>query len=810
MEKNEPPLPPHLDGWFKQRGWAPHKHQLEMLSAAQRGEHCLLIAPTGGGKTLAGFLPSLVDLGTAPEDGLHTLYISPLKALAVDIARNLETPIAEMALPIRAETRTGDTPSSKKQRQRVKPPHMLMTTPESLSILLSYPDAPEVFGNLKAIIIDEIHAFAPTKRGDLLSLALARLQTLAPQMRRIGLSATIADEDGYLNWLSAGDDTPVTKVRGLPRKTPDIQILEPNGRIPWSGHTATHAAPELYDLIKAHQMTIVFVNTRSQTEMIFRALWDVNEDDLPIGLHHGSLDVAQRRKVEAAMAAGKLRAVVATASLDLGLDWGNVDLVIQIGAPKGASRLLQRIGRSNHRFNAASKAILVPGNRFEYLEAQAAIDAVHEGDLDGEPFKPGAYDVLAQHIMGAACAEAFDPDELFAEIKRAAPFKALERETFDQAIAFVENGGYSLRRYDRFQRIIQRPDGRYAACNKRLEHLYRMNAGAIIDQPGLKVKFRTGRTLGEIDEWYASGLSPGDTFLFSGRTLEVERIETADLYVRVPSKKKAPRIPTYQGNRMPLSTNLADRVRGFFAEPERWTLFPDEVREWLGLQQTFSQLPPREGLLVETFPQETRYGPRHFIVAYGFEGYNAHHSLGMLVTRRMESLGYAPIGFVGTDYMLAAWSMNPVTDAQALFSNTILQDELMDWVGSSSLLKRAFMEVAQISGLVERNQPGQKKTGRQMMFSSDLIFDVLKKYEPDHVLMQASWQDAKGRLTDVERLASFLERIQGRILHRKLERISPLAVPAVVELNVQSVDGEAREMLFSQAEDLLRIAVSGA
>ncbi|MEM9880999.1 MAG: helicase-related protein, partial [Pseudomonadota bacterium] len=633
---------------------------------------------------------------------------------------------------------------------------------------------------------------------------------LAPNMRRIGLSATVADETAYRRWLSPREGADVTLVRGQPRKQPDIQILEPERRIPWSGHTATHGAPELYALIKQHQMTIIFVNTRSQTEMIFRALWDVNEDDLPIGMHHGSLDVAQRRKVESAMASGKLRAVIATASLDLGLDWGAVDLVVQIGAPKGASRLLQRIGRSNHRFDAASKAVLAPGNRFEYLEAQSAIDAIREGDLDGDIFKRGAYDVLSQHIMGMACAEAFFADDLYAEVITAAPFRGLERATFDDAIAFVENGGYSLRRYDRFQRIIKRPDGRYVASNRRIEHLYRMNAGAIIDQPGLKVKFRTGRALGEVDEWYASTLAPGDTFFFGGRVLEVDRIEMADLYVKLPSKNKAPRIPTYQGARMPLSTNLANRVRGYFDTPERWHLFPDEVRDWLELQQRHSELPPRDGLLVETFPQETRYGPRHFIVAYGFEGYNAHHTLGMLVTRRMEHMGYAPIGFVGTDYVLAAWSMKPVTQPEPLFSNTILQDELMEWVGASSLLKRAFMEVAQISGLVERNQPGQKKTGRQMMFSSDLIYDVLKKYEPDHVLMKASWQDAKGRLTDIERLASFLERIQGKITHREMDRISPLAVPAVVELNVQSVDGEAREMLFSEAEDLLRIAVSGA
>src|SRR3982751_698971 len=383
-----------------------------MLELALRGRSALLVAATGAGKTLAGFLPSICELAEDAPEVLHTLYVSPLKALAVDVQRHLIGPIEQMGLPIRVETRTGDTPSDRKARQRVKPPQMLLTTPESLSLLLSYPDSPQMFEGLKTIVIDELHGFAKEKRGDLLSLSMSRLQTLAPALRRVGLSATISDPDAYRGWLAPDADIElVDLVIGDPGAEPDLSILIPENKIPWGGHSGYHAIGDVMRLIETHQTTLVFCNTRGLAELIFQKLWDENDQGLPIGIHHGSLAVEARRKVEAAMAAGRLRGLVATASLDLGIDWGDVDLVIQMGAPKGSSRLLQRIGRANHRLDEPSKGIIVPGNRFEYLEARAAVDAVESGELDTDIFRTGALDVLPQHVMACACAAPFDEAE---------------------------------------------------------------------------------------------------------------------------------------------------------------------------------------------------------------------------------------------------------------------------------------------------------------------------------------------------------------------------------------------------------------
>ena len=346
-------LPPELSGWFAARGWQLRRHQREMLDVAQSGRHALLVADTGAGKTLAGFLPTLADFcpsrlqGDAPPEGLHTLYVSPLKALAHDVRRNLLLPAEELGLPIRIETRSGDTPSGRKARQRANPPHVLLTTPESLSLLLSYPESATLFAGLKRVVVDEVHAFANGKRGDLLALALSRLQALAPAMQRVALSATLAEPETYRCWLAPGGvGETVALVEGEQGAPPELEIVLPDGaRVPWGGHAAAWAVPQLYQAIKANRTTLVFCNTRFLAEFIFQQLWDVNEDHLPIGIHHGSLSVEARRKVESAMAAGKLRALVCTASLDLGVDWGDIDLVVQMGAPKGSSRLLQQISR---------------------------------------------------------------------------------------------------------------------------------------------------------------------------------------------------------------------------------------------------------------------------------------------------------------------------------------------------------------------------------------------------------------------------------------------------------------------------------
>ncbi len=788
-------LPPRFAAWFEARGWQLRRHQAAVLQAARDGVSALVVAPTGGGKTLAGFLPTLVALDAAPSEGLHTLYVSPLKALATDIARNLEAPVREMELAVRVETRTGDTPQNRRQRQRQRPPQILLTTPESLALLLAYPDAGVFFAGLKRVVLDELHALVPNKRGQLLGLGIARLRRLAPDLQVVGLSATVAEPDRLLAWLST-PERPARLVQGDPGAPPAIQVLIAGGHMPWSGHFATYAAADLYARIRDHRLTLVFTNTRSQTEIIFQALWRLNEDALPIGLHHGSLEIGQRRKVEAAMAAGRLRAVVCTSSLDLGIDWGDVDLVVQVGAPKGASRLLQRIGRANHRLDEPSKALLIPGNRFEVLECMAAIEAIEAHALDGEVEHARCLDVLAQHLVGIACAGPFDADDVYAEVAAAGGYQGLSRQDFDDVLAFVATGGYALRSYDRYRKLEQGADGLWRLTDPRLARAWRMNVGVIQDAPMLKVRLGR-RVVGEVEESFAATLTPGDTFLFSGRVLVFEAIRETDMFCRLAGTGAEPKVPNYGGTRLPLSTNLAARVRGWLAHPERWSSLPEPVKEWLRLQADRSELPGADELLVECFPRNERW----FLVVYAFAGWNAHQTLGMLLTRRLERLAAGPLGFVGTDHALAVWSLRPVADPAALFSVDILGDDLEEWMAESSLLKRTFRQVATIAGLTERRHPGQEKSGRQMTVSSDLIYDVLRKHEPQHVLLRATRADAAVGLLDVKRLADLLVSVQGRIRVRHLDRVSPLAVPVLVNIGRESVYGAAMDDLLDEAVD---------
>ena len=559
------------------RGWQARPHQLALAEAGLAGRSALLIAPTGGGKTLAGFLPSLIDLAArgprkpGQVKKLHTLYISPLKALAVDVARNLEMPIAEMGLDIRVETRTGDTPQNRRQRQRRDPPDVLMTTPEQLALLLSYADSDTFFSGLKAVVLDELHALAPSKRGDQLALCLAQLRRFAPGLRLTGLSATVENPDRLRRYLVPQDGTEealAELVIGAGGTLPDVSILDSAERIPWSGHSARHAMQEVYDAVCANRLVLIFVNTRSQAEFVFQSLWHLNEDTLPIALHHGSLATEQRRKVEAAMAAGELRAVVCTSTLDLGIDWGDVDLVVNIGAPKGASRLLQRIGRANHRLDDPSRALLVPSNRFEVLECEAAREAALTGTQDGDIDRPGALDVLAQHILGIACAAPFDADTLYRDVISAAPYRELPRDTFDRAVEFVATGGYALRAYDRFARLRKTPEGLWRLAHPSIAQRFRMNVGTIVEAPMLKVKLvrkggrasRGGRYLGEIEEYFIEQLAPGDTFMFAGHILRFEGIHEQEALAS-KTKDDTPAIPAYYGGKFPLSTYLAERVR---------------------------------------------------------------------------------------------------------------------------------------------------------------------------------------------------------------------------------------------------------
>ena len=835
-------LPERFLAWFARRGWRPRRHQTELLAKARAGENVLLIAPTGAGKTLAGFLPSLVELaerntaarrapGQARAGALHTLYISPLKALAVDVARNLEIPVAEMSLDLRIETRTGDTSPSKRQRQRRDPPDILLTTPEQVALLIASGDAKHLFAGLRRVVLDELHSLVTSKRGDLLALGLARLRSLAPQMSAVGLSATVRDPDELRRWLvdrhgdSAGRDPLAALVEAEAGAPPDIRILDSREYLPWAGHSARHAIGEIYERIKLAKLTLVFVNTRSQAELIFQELWRINEDSLAIALHHGSLDVAQRRRVEDAMSLGRLKAVVCTSTLDLGIDWGDVDLVINVGAPKGASRLLQRVGRANHRLDEPSQALLVPSNRFEVLECRAARDAAVAGEQDTPIARKGALDVLAQHILGSACAEAFGADALYREVSSAAPYEELTRSDFDATLDFAATGGYALKGYERFAKIKRTKEGLWRVANPMVAQQYRLNIGTIVEDAVLKVRLvrakprreagsvsytgplaRGGRMLGEIEEYFLETLRPGDTFLFGGEILALQGIvENEALVMRAPGD--APKVPSFMGGKFPLSTHLAARVRQMLASPESWTGLPEQVAEWLRLQRSRSTLPPRDALLIETFPR----GGRHFMVIYPFEGRLAHQTLGMLLTRRMERAHLRPLGFVANDYALAVWSPSDLgaraatgeASLDALFAPDMLGDDLEEWLRESALMKRMFRNCAIIAGLIERRFPGKEKTGRQITVSTDLIYDVLHRHQPDHVLLRAARADAATGLLDIERLGQMLRRVEGRIVHQALEKISPLAVPVMLEIGREPVYGEAQDHILAEAAETL-------
>ncbi len=785
-------LPAPLQRWFDTRGWQIHPHQQAMLDRAA-APALLLIAPTGGGKTLAGFLPTLAELGADPAQGLHTLYVSPLKALAADIRRNLRIPVDEAGMAIRIEDRTGDTTATQKKRQRADPPHILLTTPESLALLTSYADAPRMFAGLQRVIVDEIHALADSKRGDQLMLALARLQTLCPNMRRVGLSATVEDPHAIARLLARHPD-PCEIILADPGPDPDIAMLTTDAAPPWSGGGAAHAIPAVLEQIRQHRTTLIFHNTRAQAEIFFHNLWLANDEGLPIGIHHGSLDRTQRERVEAAMVRGELRAIVCTGSLDLGIDWGDVDLVIQVGAPKNVKRLVQRIGRANHRYNAPSKALLVPANRFEVVECVAALEAAKEHDLDGETRGPGPRDVLCQHILIAACSGPFDADALYAEMTSAGAYAGLTRAEFDDCLDFCATGGYALRAYDKWQRLMQRADGLWQLRDPRSAKRIRMNIGTIQDTDTLKVRFRGrgGKPLGEIEESFAASLSQGDTFLIGGKIVRYEGLRDMTVEVtRDPGRK--PKIATFMGTKFATSTQLSQRILRMFQQ-DNWPDLPEHTATWLGLQREVSRLPQPGRLLIESFPHD---GREHLCV-YGFAGRNAQQTLGLLLTKRMEEMGLAPLGFVASDYATLIWGLDAVLDPVPLFDPVALEDGLEGWLAGNAVMKRTFRASATIAGLIERNFAGQRKTGRQTTMSSDILYDTLLKYDPDHLLMRITREEALRGLVDFSRIREMLDRVGGRIDTLRLPRVTPLAAPLFLEVGRVPVAGEADERLLAE------------
>ena len=642
-------------------------------------------------------------------------------------------------------------------------------------------------------MVDEIHALAESKRGDQLMLCLSRLSTLCPGLRRVGLSATVEDPAAIARFLARHPD-PCEVLTADPGPDPDISMLDTEAPPPWAGGGGRYAIPDILAQIRRHRTTLIFHNTRAQAELFFRDLWLANDDGLPIGIHHGSLAREARERVEAAMVRGELRAVVCTGSLDLGIDWGDVDLVIQVGAPKNVKRLVQRIGRANHRYNAPSKALLVPANRWEVVECQAALEAVRDHDLDGDPRGPGPRDVLCQHILIRACSGPFAADDLYAEVTTAGPYAALTRPDFDACLDFCATGGYALRAYDRWQRLMLR-NGNWTLRDPRATRDIRMNIGTITDAEMVKVRWQNrhgGAALGEVEESFAATLSPGDTFLIGGQIVRYVGLREMALEV-TPAPGREPKIAVFSGTKFSTSTQLSERILRLLDQPD-WPRLPAHTAAWLALQRDMSRLPQPDRLLVETFPAE---GRAHLCL-YGFAGRAAQQTLGLLLTRRMEEEGLNPLGFVATDYATLIWGLDPVPDPALLLDRTALRDGLDTWLKGNAVMKRTFRNVALVAGLIQRNHPGQRKSGRQATFSSDILYDTLHRFDPDHLLLQITREEAMRGLVSFGRIEKMLDRIGGRIDHVTPGRVTPLAAPLFLEHGRVPVEGAARDRLLEE------------
>ena len=786
-------IPDKILRWISTKNWTLYDHQIKMFANSEYSAQ-LLIAPTGSGKTLAGFLPTIADLYLNPSPTLHTLYISPLKALASDIKRNLEAPINELKLSITVEDRTGDTKQSLKKKQRVVPPNILLTTPESLALLMSYPEAARIFSNLKRIVVDELHAITESKRGDQLFLAISNIRKYCRNVKIIGLSATVNDPSLIAGWLAPEYDCDI--ILSDPGLDPDVSILKTSEPPPWAGSGGLYSIPEVINEIEKHKTTLIFHNTRAQAEIFFHNLWLANSKNLPIAIHHGSLDKDQRKRVEAEMVKGDLRAVVCTGSLDLGIDWGSVDLVIQIGAPRQVKRLVQRIGRANHSHSGVSKALIVPANRLEVLECFMALEAIYENKLDSELQTPIPLDVICQHLLLVACAGPFKPIDIFNEIRSISKYKNLTRVEFDKCLDFCITGGYALKKYEQWHRLMETSDGYVKLRDPRIANRLRMNAGTIQDNDTLKVKYKSkhgkskGLSIGEVEEAFAISLTPGDTFLIGGKIVKFESLREMIVEVsRKPGKK--PKIAVFSGTKFATSTLLCDRILKTLEE-KRWENLPDYLCRWLKQQETYSKLPQSNSLLIETFPRNNL----HYICVYGFAGRNAQQTLGLLLTKRMEEMGLNPLGFVANDYTTLVWGLTKVVDPTKLVGGENILKGLDLWLSNNAVMKRTFRSVATIAGLIERNLAGVKKSGRQATFSSDILYDTLLRYDPNHLLLQATKKEAMQGLVDFARIENMLEKTKSHVTHVDLKRVSPFSAPLLLEAGRIPIHGSAIELML--------------
>jgi ATP-dependent helicase Lhr and Lhr-like helicase len=807
-----------IDAWFQSRGWTPFAFQREVWDAYNAGENGLVHAATGTGKTLAAWCGALIEWlaeqgstsRAVPDAGvprprtrrdkapaLRVLWITPLRALAADTEEALRQPLIDLDIGWTLESRTGDTSTAVRARQRRRLPTALITTPESLSLLLARDDARELFGELRLVVVDEWHELMGTKRGVLTELALARLRFHRPAVRTWGLSATIGNlGDAAQALFGVASARPARIVRGVDPKAVVIDALIPPviERFPWAGHLGTQMLPQVIDAIEEGQSAIVFTNTRSQTEIWYQAILAARPDWAgTIALHHGSLDRKRREWVEHGLRTGRLRCVVATSSLDLGVDFSPVDRVLQVGSPKGVARLLQRAGRSGHRPGATSRVTCVPSNALELMEIAAARDGVEQGALESRLQMERPLDVLAQHVVTVALGGGFAADQLRDEVRTTRAYAGLSDAEWVWVLEFLTSGGDALRAYPEYARITLAGD-RYVVTNPEIARRHRMSIGTIVGDAQIGVAYLRGARLGEVEESFVARLKPGDRFVFAGTPLEFVRVRDMQAWVR-RAPNAAGAIPRWAGSRLPLSRQLASLLRDRLAEAGRGIARGGEMEALdplFAVQRKWSHIPSATELLIEQV--KTREGWHLFV--YPFEGRLVHEGLSALCAYRIAR--HAPITFsmASNDYGFELLSPTEAPLAAALeadlFSPERIVEDVQAALNATEMAKRQFRELARVAGLVFPGFPRSGKTARQLQMSSGLFFDVLQRYDPGNLLLSQAAREVLERQLESTRLAATLRRLSASaVVVRQPRRVTPLAFPLLVDRARERVSSES-------------------
>jgi ATP-dependent Lhr-like helicase len=792
-----------VEAWFASRGWEPFGFQREVWDAYRAGESGLVHAATGTGKTYAAWVAPLLEWmeehpGKAPlPPGLRVLWITPLRALAADTEQALRGALDVLGIAWTLESRTGDTSSATRARQRRRLPSALLTTPESLSLFLTRPDAPELFRDLRAVVVDEWHELMGSKRGVQTELALARLRRWRPELRTWALSATIGNLDEALHTLLGAGSRAGRIVRGEEPKPVAIDALIPARieRFPWAGHLGTQMVPQVAAAVEEGQTAIVFTNTRSQTEIWYQALLDARPEWAgEIALHHGSLDRDTRDFVEEGLRTGRLRCVVATSSLDLGVDFSPVDRVLQVGSPKGVARLLQRAGRSGHRPGVESRVTCVPTNALELVEVAAARDAVQAGAIESRLPVERPLDVLAQHLVTVALGGGFRPDELAAEVRSTRAYAELEDDEWRWLLDFVSRGGEALRAYPEYARVVPGGDGVWRVEDAGIGRRHRQSVGTIVSDASVRVQFLKGPRLGSVEESFVARLRPGDRFIFAGKPVEFVKVREMTAWVRrAPGVQGA--IPRWMGARMPLSTELAAALRRRLEEAREGTFRDPEmaaVRPILEIQARWSRIPAADELLVERV--RTREG--HHLFFFPFEGRLVHEGLAALLAYRISRLRPITFTLAANDYGLELLSADEAPLDEALAAGLLdaggLVDDIPASLNATEMAKRQFREVARVAGLVFPGLPHSGKTARQLQASSGLFFDVFQRFDPDNLLLGQAHREVLERQLESSRLGRTLERLsRSRVVVTEPARTPPLAFPLLVDRARERVSSES-------------------